>query len=252
MWIFCCGPLRSGSTLQFNIVRELIERTERGVALAYVFPEKFPELYEKYKKTDGIKVFKTHEITPFMESIVNSEKVLCVYCYRDIRDVVVSLEHKGGRDIGDNSDFSDFTKSYLNYYNYIKNISKSYMSKYEDFYDNIQTECLEIAKFIGIEVSNEIIVEISSKLHFNSSKKYINEVEKEDFESRNGKIFKIDKKTMLHHNHFKHVYPGAYKEYLDKKTLKSIESVAFFWLKNRGYKVKFLTSLYYKFGNFKS
>ena len=39
MWIICAGAKRSGSTLQYNIVAEILENSEKGIRIPHFSPE---------------------------------------------------------------------------------------------------------------------------------------------------------------------------------------------------------------------
>ncbi len=237
MWIFCCGPKRSGSTLQFNIVRELVERNSAGVTLPYTFPDDFPKSYEMYKDEAGLKVFKTHDLTPFMIDLVESNKAKCISCFRDIRDVAVSVAKKENLKPNDIARSETFVGNYISYDKLVRSLPSSYISKYEEFYSDISSEAKKISKFLSLETNNEIINDIEKKHSFKNKEKLMDTSEMIDFKGRNDKKYKINRETLVHKNHFGNIHPGKYKNDLSAKSLKILEARSAMWLLRRGYKV---------------
>jgi hypothetical protein len=228
------------------MTREIIENSNNGRVIEYDYTENFPRIYNDFKNEIGFKVFKTHSLSPIMKELIFKKEALGIYCYRDIRDVIVSAEHKRVGNVNPKNDYSDFAKNYINYFNEVTELPNVHIAKYELFYDNIEKEVNDIMLFLDISLSKDEIINISERLHFKKSKKYINEIDKEEFIGKNGKKFLLDKKTMLHHNHFRHIVPGAYKKYLSKINLNSIESVSYNWLIENDYSLDLVSHLRYK------
>ncbi len=240
MWIFSCGPVRSGSTLHFNIIREILERSGKGYAVEYVYPELFEQVLEKYKNDNRMKVFKTHSITPVMEKMIRNGEAKGICCYRDVRDVIVSAQHKESGTISHNANFGSFTNKYIKYISFVEQMPNIMLSRYESFYCNIESECNKVSDFLNIEIDDLTKKDISNSLNYNQGKKIAENNNKEDFTGKNTHIYKIDKKTLIHNNHFKHIHPGAYKMILSKRNLLSIEQVAYFWLIRHKYNINLL------------
>ena len=236
MWIFACGPVRSGSTLQFNIVRELLEKTDKGYSTEYVVPEDFINIYDKVNDDNKIKLFKTHKITPFMEKLILENKAQCICCYRDIRDVITSKIHAQKLEYKPDTNFYSFSKDYVNYISFIKGLPKSYLSKYEEFYKDIYEETSKIADFLNIKISENEIKDIQEKLTYSKMSNKDRNTDK--FVNPKGVEYLIDKKTLLHDNHFKNIHPEGYKSLLTKKSQISIEKGSFKWMLNNGYKIE--------------
>lgn len=82
--VFCCGMSRSGGTLQYQWVKELIESYELGGGVG------FPEGTWAIK---GVSVFKTEQCQAWMTKMISEGEAVGVGTYRDPRDVAVSLMH---------------------------------------------------------------------------------------------------------------------------------------------------------------
>ena len=87
---------RSGSTLQYNIVRLLLEDGQAGVGEGYVAPD---QTRTNYVATDQLAgwasdstyhLVKTHPVHPALPELLAAEGSKVCYIYRDLRDVAVS------------------------------------------------------------------------------------------------------------------------------------------------------------------
>ncbi|SRX75395.1 sulfotransferase domain-containing protein [Aequorivita antarctica] len=236
MWVFCCGPVRSGSTLQFNITRELVEKSNSGYAVDYDYTDNFSKVYERYND-EKLKVFKTHSLSPLMIELINNKKAVAIYCYRDVRDVIVSIAKKEDNVVSNLVLNNKFILGYVDYYNLIKNLPYKLMSKYEDFYNNIPRECRRIASILNIKANVEVINQIEKEY---SRDKLISNIDKDkmdQFVGKNGKTYTLDKKTLIHFNHFGNYYPGSYVMEMSQSEIDKIEKGVGTWLLINGYKV---------------
>lgn len=81
-FIFCCGMSRSGGTLQYQLVKGILEKT--GIGVGFGFP----------KEIDNPKVYiamKSEPIQNWMVDRVKRDRAVMVNVYRDPRDVALSL-----------------------------------------------------------------------------------------------------------------------------------------------------------------
>lgn len=94
IWLFACGMRRSASTLQYHLIREVIER-DQGLGIGWVTWQKFDETYNEYNGQHKYVVLKTHSFTPKFSSIANSlfdtSQARAFYIYRNLSDVAQSL-----------------------------------------------------------------------------------------------------------------------------------------------------------------
>ena len=179
MWVFCAGSKRSGSTLQYNIVSRIIELKEKGKRLPHSKPEDFQEVFDEHHDYKGHKVFKTHlltdEIRKFIES--STEEVKIIYCYRDVRDVNVSLIKKGWIDrtlISLRNSTAQYIRDFRDWM-LLKDVM--YRSQYEDFYGDITKEIKGIAQYLNIVLSDDDVLQIATELGVETIEKSNNELE---------------------------------------------------------------------------
>ena len=100
MWVFAGGMFRSGSTLQYQLVSELIERAGAGERTEWLMPEEFGPLAERLGKAGDerrpMRVFKTHVCKHPMRERLRDGRALALRVHRDLRDVIVSGAQKAG------------------------------------------------------------------------------------------------------------------------------------------------------------
>ncbi|MAM27946.1 MAG: hypothetical protein CMC13_02895 [Flavobacteriaceae bacterium] len=229
MWIICAGSKRSGSTLQYNIVSRIVELKGLGRRLPHAKPEDFPSVIEKQKDNNGIKVFKSHTLTKEIEELIKRSEARIVYCYRDVRDVVVSLIKRNWLN-KDLKSISGFTESYLSDYNmWATYHKKMYISKYEDFYNDIKSEVSRIAVYLNIDLVPEEINQISAELSFENLQ---TEADKNFIEKDK---YTFDRNTLLHKNHIQGRIHNQYIENLSLNEILGIEKIAYKWLLSLDY-----------------
>jgi FkbM family methyltransferase len=240
MWIFCCGAVRSGSTLQYNIVSELVEHAGAGKRIEFVPPGEFSNIREKYKDYSGYKVFKSHLLTEEIELEFNNRNAKGIYSYRDLRDVVISLAKKNNKDYDSYIFDEQYLKSNINNAINWERVTPIYRSKYETFAFDLETEIYRISRFLELDVPKETIKDIASKLSIEKQKKIINDTV--DFKELGGN--KFNSKTLLHHNHINSGEKEQWRKQLTKKHIRRIEETGKDWLVNNGYPLK--TKSFYK------
>ena len=142
--ILCLGMKRSGSTLQYNLVRRVLEGNQCSyVNLGYKSEEEIGEIDIKSHRADFLLV-KCHAYD--LQCFDRNEKYF-FFIHRDIRDTYVSLREKWG--VGIDS-ISNLVVSHQNACNYAK--SHGFMiQRYEEVYTNQSTALDQIAKFLELE-----------------------------------------------------------------------------------------------------
>lgn len=90
MIVICCGMSRSGSTVQYQIVKEILERNDIGRGEGLL---KAPNLVRKYANSPNIHAIKSEQPIPEALELFLKDpmKIVCFGIYRDFRDVFVSL-----------------------------------------------------------------------------------------------------------------------------------------------------------------
>src|SRR5207248_10609308 len=93
MLVICAGMCRSGSTWQYLVACDLLERTGPGERLGFLTPPEFARASAE-PPAGRWRVLKTHDGHPAFAAVLATGQARCLYAYRDLRDVAYSLAHK--------------------------------------------------------------------------------------------------------------------------------------------------------------
>lgn len=94
MFIFCFGMMRSGSTLQFQLVARLVEAAGVGERVPWTEPEDFASCAASVRSDQRWRVFKAHWCNDAMRDEFVHHNARGVGIHRDLRDVMVSHADK--------------------------------------------------------------------------------------------------------------------------------------------------------------
>jgi FkbM family methyltransferase len=237
MYIDCAGMIRSGSTLQYNIVAEILDLKKLGKKLGWEHHEEFHKIKEKYE-IGKVNVFKNHFLTDEIEEeLKHTEGSRLVYVYRDIRDVCVSLMEKENKTFEQVFNSKVLHNAIEQYYKIINSSLKKYIQSYEVMFLNTKREIKEVARFLNVELTTDEIETIYSKISFESQKDNIEKYKENSEYISKGKQ-KFNANTLLHLNHIKDGGIAKYKQRLSKPQIKQLEDEFGEWLQKLGYKVE--------------
>lgn len=96
MLAVCLGMVRSGSTLQYQLVKAVLAAVQQGAALGCYDHEDFRELVRQHGDHPHYYAVKTHRVHPLLPGLLQEGRAVAFYTYRDIRDVVVSYRRMWG------------------------------------------------------------------------------------------------------------------------------------------------------------
>jgi len=233
LWVFCCGMIRSGSTLQYQLAAGLVEVCGTGRRSRYVSENRFAELLTEYKEISGLIVVKAHLLTPAMEDLLIDRRALSIGCYRDIRDVAVSIMRKW------NVTFEELVAN--RWLDRAIEMLESWslhprhlLSKYEDVRDNPAREVLRIASHLSIDCSDRLAVDLADAFSIEQQRRRV-QIIAEKKASLNIEGDYWDKESLLHHNHLFSGGSGDWKNMLTQQQVKILESRHRDWLLAKGY-----------------
>lgn len=225
MIVWCCGMIRSGSTLQYNLTKGVIEGAGRG---GYIHANTdIPGMIRRMAPKDGWWVNKSHEYQDeIMMPLIERGQASFVMIYRDLRDVMVStLKFRGQRF---NSYIRDLRGETVGRErDFLENVPGGilYRSRYEDVVDDPKTEIRAIAQHLGIEVSDATVERVARNNSLQRIKKYTKNMPNWDAHTRYAP---------------KHIYTGGYgkwRERLTPKQVQIVEEEVGDWLVENGYEL---------------
>ncbi len=200
-WVICCGMRRSASTLQYQIVDEILKLKKLGFGIGYFEPG---QICSEFSKIDSVQFVaaKTHDYFNEAKELNESGKLKVIFSYRDIRDIIVSSMYKWYNGKFENT----YNENYISilkksYSNWIT-LNDIYKNSYEEIIANLELEVSSIASYLKIKLTNSEIKRIANDLNLESQKKRIMNMNfsKEGVKTKFGTY---DPLTQLHSNHIR-------------------------------------------------
>ncbi len=255
MLIICSGMLRSGSTLQYNLARLLVEKSNLGTGGGYFLPEQLGNLRIKQEIIDWgrdgkLHVIKTHDgiaLTTEFKGEVEPDMIRMLYVYRDIRDVAASLRRK------ENSRLKvifDKLDNAIKIYEEMTTTTGVFVQKYEDLIKDIALGTIRLREYLEIKTHHEVIEAIAQECSVNNVAKVIDSTPM-SFNFRVKNVLKSlglpiphivrtmipNDVTLLHRDHISvdKGAVGAWRKVFSDKEIKEIASRYVSWLNDNGY-----------------
>lgn len=235
MWIFCCGMKRSGSTLQYNIARDIVEALDIGVGVGYVEAQEFASFSRKYLDDNKYYIIKSHTFIPEYQALYNSNQALALFTYRDIRDVILSLTRKNSQSFYNillNGEIQEIIQNDALW----SSIDGTQRSKYEEFVNNLEGEITHIANHLNLRIDKNIINQIIQNNNIDSQK---TKIERFDFKNvaRYSHEIAYMPDTLFHPNHIQSGKIAEWKTYFSHSQIILIELLTCQWLTENGYEI---------------
>lgn len=230
-WVFCGGMIRSGSTLQYQLASELIERFSLGERTTYFPPEEHARVLESVPH--GLSTFKTHSLTEPVALHCQRGGGIALYIYRDLRDVVSSFQQKERVRL-EGDVLADFIIDLIRKDLAWRSLPQVHVSRYEDVVFALDSEVIRIGEFLDIPCSSPMAEQIAEDLSYTRQAEGIASADREDLVEVNSTNV-YHRNTLLHKNHFQGGAAGRYKSDLDPGQCRVIEDQAGAWLAANNY-----------------
>ena len=169
-FVLCIGMKRSGSTLQYNLSKLLLENQFKTKNFGYIDGK---DISKKLSNEDMLKanfseyiILKCHN-PPWKVGSQFLENHKILYIYRDLRAVYFSMK------IRQNYSLDEFVlemKKSLDLYSNYEKDSRVFVQKYEDVFLNNKDALLDISKYLQVKVNDNLITKILKLVSIESSK----------------------------------------------------------------------------------
>lgn len=162
--VFCVGMKRSGSTLQFNVARLLLEANNEVLNLGYIPDNILINNLKSLKNNNKIILIKNHDPDPdILEKLLTNDNFKVLYTYRDLRSIYSSMKKRSNINL---SQFINYINGELKFYSKYKNDNRVLFQKYENLYDDLYQGIIEISNYLEIEKNNTYLFDnIAEKLN---------------------------------------------------------------------------------------
>lgn len=171
-WVFCAGNRRSGSTVHYHYVRELIEYAGVGRGYGAVPGGAIsPQPWRITDTTDdGIKVWRTHRPTGDVKDIIKANPDTKVaYIHRDMRDSLVStMNHEPHKDF--KWFLGNWATNNIANETYWLSLPNVLMTRYEDMFRDPKAEIRRLATFLELDIPDTFVDELYEKYNIKAVK----------------------------------------------------------------------------------
>jgi hypothetical protein len=235
MWIFCCGMLRSASTLQFQITSRLVKDAELGIQVGWIDWKRFDEVRQTYQNEPRLKVVKVHVCGDAIVSEFQHNNAKGIYIFRDIRDVYVSYVKQRQKSF----EFlwnEGLVETCLDNYKAWTSLPNVLISKYDDVMVNPAKEVRHIAEHLGIAISVEDSEKIAADYEMSEQQKRIEEFKLQLLQNPSIQANKDrdivdyhDEENLLHMNHISSGKIGQWQSELTAEQVDLIEEKVKDW-----------------------
>jgi hypothetical protein len=234
-WIFCAGMIRSGSTLQYQLASEIVERSNMGCRARYAPEAEFPALAAS--ASGQLRVFKAHVCTPALEEMANSGRAAVVYSYRDIRDVALSAMRKFSFDSLSQLLAAGWLQQAIVDYHKWTSMPALHVGRYEDFVSDVPKEARLINEFLASPLGESEATAIGREFSFERQLERTRTVRHPTDETELADRSNFDEIHLLHHNHLDDGEVGKWRHGFSPAEQQDLHSMFAPWLKELGYPI---------------
>jgi hypothetical protein len=259
MLVFCNGMPRAGSTLQYNLVANLVEASGTGAASGGMENTGGTEDGLRAAATaDRTLVYKTHDVLPHVVPWIERGEVgvLVCYIYRDLRDVAVSLREKHGPNESHMFELLDDAVATYDILSAVRESPHVLWQRYEDVMADARAATAQVADFLGIEVAPAVAERIAADCSVDSARGVMQTVqvavkakmaratpaEMRQIRKgvRDGSFHAADPETLIHWNHISRFAgaSGVWRAELPAPLVAAITGRYADWYTSAGYELE--------------
>ncbi|KXK17937.1 MAG: Sulfotransferase domain protein [Chloroflexi bacterium OLB15] len=238
MWVVCCGMMRSGSTLQFNLANALVQELKIGESAGFFYqPEQFTDAVTKEHDRSKWQVVKCHYWWPEVEALQQEAPVKFIYSYRDLRDVAASWVEM--QQLKFDADYiRELLQDAVNHFDIWTSQPDVLVSRYEtDLQANSGKEVIRIANHLNLKITEGLASDIAERCNRQAQRAKIASF---DYEKEGQPMMntRFDPATQLHNRHILNGESGRWKTVLSPVQVDQIEGWFGDWLVEHGYPLR--------------
>lgn len=223
MLLIVCGMPRSASTLQYQLVCEVVERTGAGTRLGWDWGVASPGMADAPRPMHVVKV---HEPNPAFESRLDPRHVRYFYTYRDVRDAAASVAQWKGPEHGT----PEAAAEWIRWADHFTTRPGSLRSRYEDWTRDIPGEIRRAEAFLGLALTDVERDEVAETLSIKGQKELI---ERELVSTGR----ELDQRSLVWRQQIQDARVGKWRTFFDGPTLERFDALCGDWLERTGYEL---------------
>ncbi|MBM4107897.1 MAG: sulfotransferase domain-containing protein [Phycisphaerae bacterium] len=221
MLLVVCGMPRSASTLQYQLVSEIVERTGAGRRLGWDWPAASPGMADAPRPMHVVKV---HEPNPSFESRLDPRFLRYFYTYRDVRDAAASVAQWKGPAHGT----PEAAAQWIRWADHFTGRPGSLRSRYEDWTRDIPGEIRRVESFLGLALPEPDRRSLAQTLSIEGQKDLI---ERELVSAGRD----LDPRSLVWKQQIQDARVGKWRTFFDRATLDRFDALCGEWLAAHGY-----------------
>jgi hypothetical protein len=231
--------IRSGSTLQYNLVRNLVEASGSGRGEGFVSDPNRDDRLKRWSWNSTLHVAKMHEIADWMLEEQARKTIRFFFSHRDLRDVAASAKRKFG---WSGAQIWQAIDTAIGLQQHLQDLPEAQIQRYAQLAADPSTTLATIAECLGLPLSNPTRARIISACSLSSAQKVQAAIR--DIMSARGvstspdnKASIFDQTTLLHHNHISssNGEDGAWQHDLTTEDLHTLNARYQQWQQIEGY-----------------
>lgn len=226
MIVVICGQHRSGSTLAWQIARELLGTT-RSVSTPLRTPSRFLRLHALRPR--HVRMVKVHFSPSLRKKDFPQWGAKYIYTYRDPRDVVASLIRKGRYGIGDPrrgpQGVRAMARRELWGDKFWRTRKTLWVGKYEEISQDIPALVLSLASFLDVDIDEVEVERITDFVSIERQRTRVNNVRSSG----------VDPDLRITSHHITDGSQGSWRKTLTPEEVTEVQSLAGAWMASHGY-----------------
>ena len=209
--IVICGMPRLGSTLVYNLVKEI-----HGFDQKFIYVKDNNEYIKAVRK--GYKLIKCHSNLPIIKKRVSSNKAIGIFTHRNLLDIAISFVQKKRNtieEIIEQQIIQNISYKALD----LAKVKNMVLISYEDEISSVENLIHKILKTFGSNIENDKVSQIAEKY----SRHKVNKIGENVISITDAKKkFKLNAISGFHENHFFDGKSDKYINLLDTSTIKTL------------------------------
>jgi hypothetical protein len=229
---------RSGSTFQYNVACELVERYGRGMRLGFVVGWEYTA--DGGEQSDYVRVLKSHDGHESFATALREGRARAIYSFRDLRDVVFSLMHKFQVGFQEIIAPEGWLANCIRNDAFWTNLPNVFSQRYEDIIVQPEATVLGIARFIGLDITERQARLVAEEYSLSRNIARTQEISQKlreasiDLDDPVNSLARDDH-TQLHWNHCRSGEVGTWKDLVTPEQRTALAEICGDWLINREY-----------------
>ena len=234
-FVFCNGMYRSGSTLVYNIARELMEAEFGPIPKTEALPHAIREKYTEFESSDPrpAVLIKKHYYVPRGGTMRKMKEARFLFTYRNPLDIAASAQKRCLAKTGEYGEYvpdgwDRYEEDYFDQLDWSQALMIRYEKMVESTVETVKTIC-DIANFLRLPVSAVDASRIASTYSARTLKNMTDKMES-DF---------MDKRTFLQDFHISKDLgkPDTWREHLSATTIKACVEQCGRMMRHAGYEI---------------